>query len=430
MNARIAVGTLVLGAALSACGGNNGAAIVPQASRTAETAQTQGSASALDARVGQNTLALVGSIHEHSAYSDGYPGSTPATFYASGKQHGLAYMIGSDHSDFLALPVSTSGYCLGAALPQCVPADQQQRLASLDKWQATQTQAAAATTSAYTAARGFEWSSERFGHIGVYLSQNYTSAVTDGGNAEMTYFWAWFTQLPAALGGGTDALATFNHPGLKCVSQSDPGCNWNDFAFMPNADQRMVGIEVFGYIDADYGSAGPSPAGYYAHALDKGWHLGAIGAEDLGHAYVDDWGAPQHPKTVILAANNTVSAIHDALLARHFYATRDANERLTFTAGRAMMGDEISVRRGGAVRVDATLADATGKALPGALLELVTTGGRIVLTGTNTMHASVRLGATDKYLFVRARRADRTPIAYSSPIFVTAGARDVNDTEN
>jgi hypothetical protein len=52
-----------------------------------------------------------------SGYSDGWPGSRPADFYASGRSHGLA----------------------------------------------TAEQAAAATTKTFTAFRGFEWTSDRFG---------------------------------------------------------------------------------------------------------------------------------------------------------------------------------------------------------------------------------------------------------------------------
>src|SRR3954452_9364906 len=54
---------------------------------------------------------FIGSLHEHSSYSDGYPTSTPATFYANGKRHGLDFMGGSDHSDTLGLPINVSDDC-------------------------------------------------------------------------------------------------------------------------------------------------------------------------------------------------------------------------------------------------------------------------------------------------------------------------------
>jgi len=52
------------------------------------------------------THSYIGSMHEHSAYSDGWPGSRPFGYYMSGRNHGLDFMGGSDHSDNLGLPNS------------------------------------------------------------------------------------------------------------------------------------------------------------------------------------------------------------------------------------------------------------------------------------------------------------------------------------
>src|SRR2546426_7171639 len=37
---------------------------------------------------------FVGSLHEHSGYSDGWPGSRPQTYYDSGRNFGLDFMSG------------------------------------------------------------------------------------------------------------------------------------------------------------------------------------------------------------------------------------------------------------------------------------------------------------------------------------------------
>src|SRR5205085_5368086 len=67
---------------------------------------------------------FLGSLHEHSSYSDGYPTSTPASFYANGKRHGLDFMGGSDHSDTLGLPVNVSDDCANDPVQEdCVLAD-------------------------------------------------------------------------------------------------------------------------------------------------------------------------------------------------------------------------------------------------------------------------------------------------------------------
>src|SRR5690242_1078265 len=66
----------------------------------------------------------VGSLHEHSGYSDGWPGSTPRTYYASGRNFGLDFMGGSEHSDTADLPIVASDYCLDpTVVPSCALAD-------------------------------------------------------------------------------------------------------------------------------------------------------------------------------------------------------------------------------------------------------------------------------------------------------------------
>jgi hypothetical protein len=146
-------------------------------------------------------------------------------------------------------------------------------------------------TATFTGLRGFEWTSDRLGHINVLFSENFNQAYAGTDNVDMTEFWSWFTRSPA-LGGGSDGLGVFNHPGAKDVSTADPQRNWNDFAYVPAADRRMVGIEVFNR-GSEFGSQGGN-GGYLAHALDRGWHLGAVGAED---SHDTGWGDADRPKT-------------------------------------------------------------------------------------------------------------------------------------
>ena len=281
---------------------------------------------------------LVGSLHEHSGYSDGWPGSRPQTYFESGRSFGLDFMAGSEHSDNADLPLVASEYCLDPLVaPQCLLADQFEPLNSFRKWDATLEQARAATTPAFTAFRGFEWSTDRFGHINVYFSRNDANAKGDGGYATMDAFYSWFTRAPS-VDGGADGLATFNHPGAKSLHDDDPAFNWNDFAYVPQADTRMVGIEVFND-RRDYGT-------WYSHALDRGWHLGAIGAEDLGHDRADDWGGPTWPKTVVLAEDRSEPALKAAMLARRFYAIRRPGISLTYTADGRPMGSRVTRTEG------------------------------------------------------------------------------------
>ena len=251
----------------------------------------------------------------------------------------------------------------------------------------------------------------------MFFSSNWTGSYQDGGLADMATFWSWFER-PAALGGGGDGIGTFNHPGAKDMEPL-PGFNWNDFAYQAEADPRMVGIEVFND-KGEYGTTRDSdkvPEGYYAHALDKGWHLGAVGAEDLGHRKppIDNWGGPQWAKTVILASSRSAADLKAALLARRFYAIGpDENAlRRSVTVAGARMGSHLERATGAPLRIHAEAND------PALVLELVTKGGKVVDRGERGKLDTTRPAAatTEPWYFVRARRAGK-PVAYSSPVWI------------
>jgi hypothetical protein len=358
-------------------------------------------------------LPLVGAIHEHTGYSDGIVGTIPATELAHATSSGLSYMITSEHTFHPRVAGAESQFCKPTTMPQCILLDTTVQSTIDTRWIATQQQVLAATTSTFSPARGFEWTNDRFGHMGVYFSQNTTSGV-DYDDKDLDTFYAWLTALPLARGGEADSksFVTFNHPGLKCfLGAADPGCNWNHFTYVPAADPRVVGIEVFGYVDTDYGSAGTG-VGYYVEALDKGWHVGAIGAEDM---HDTTWAAPKHPKTVVLATENTAASIHDAYLARRFYAIRDNGERLKFTVNGRQMGERFAP--GTSLVIAAEADDAAGAPINGALMEFITNGGRVVAHSGSTAATTIPVDLSMRYLFVRVKAADGRIVAYSSPVF-------------
>jgi hypothetical protein len=179
----------------------------------------------------------------------------------------------------------------------------------------------------------------------------------------------------------------------------------------------MVGIEVYNSASdfAASGAHGGPQEGWYAHALDRGWHVGAIGAEDLGHKRGDDWGGPGQANTVLLAEDRSPAAIQAALRARRFYAIASPAERLSYTVDGAPMGSRLTVRAGQALRFAAKAA--------GAGLELVTNGGHVAARAADG-RLSVRLPAArgTHWYFVRATRAGKV-VAYSSPVWVSSYPR-------
>lgn len=351
---------------------------------------------------------LVGALHEHSGYSDGWPGTIPADYYANAKANGVDFLGSSEHSDNADLPVTASEGCLDPGLTaSCVRTDG-------SSWDATLAQARSASEPGiFTGFRGFEWTSDRFGHINVYFSENFANAKADGGYADMEAFWKWFER-PSFAGGGADGLAVFNHPGDKKLSSEDPAFNWNDFAYVPSADQRMVGIEVFNG-GGEYGSRGAA-GGYYARALDRGWHVGAVGAEDIGHDEGDDWGGPAYAKTVVLATDNSEAAIRAAMLARRFYAIRTPEVRLDFSVNGEPMGTRLATQPGDALEIEGSVNRA------GAIVEVITSGGAVAAASTGSLDVSIPASAAQRYYFLRARDASSGAVlAYGTPVWVERG---------
>lgn len=283
-----------------------------------------------DPSPGKALFLTIGALHEHSSYSDGDPTLIPRDYFTAGRtgfntaddgsDRGLRldFMISSEHSDNEALPVTTSTDCIpgggdpAAALTglsgdilsnllSCL------HLGNLDhafKWQATLQQAQEGSDATFTAMRGFEWTNDLYNHMNVYFSTHVVNAKIDGSYLGMNFMWSWL-QTPVDQGGGADALAVFNHPGgdpkLSPFDGGLPhtqllaalgGANWNDLAYVPEVDARVVGMEVNRGDDLSW----------FVKALQKGWHLGPVGAED---EHQREWSSARKPKTVMLTRGRT-----------------------------------------------------------------------------------------------------------------------------
>lgn len=369
----------------------------------------------------------IGALHEHSGYSDGWPTSTPADYFASGKAFGLDFLGSGEHSDSARLPNVFSENCLGPDLPLCAVADPDVPANSFRKWAATLDYARAATDTRFTGFRGFEYTSDVFGHINVYFSRHDANAKADGGYASTKPFYTWFTT-PHALGGGDDGVATFNHPGDKCaLGRTDPTCDWNQYEYVPEADARMVGMELF--------NGNKAFDSYYWRALDKGWHIGAVGAEDKGHDSQDRWGGPEWAKTVMLLPDGEFCigapppltdparptcaewVYRSAMLARRTYAVQANHNDIRinmFNNDDQTMGARMTKAAGQAFGIAATV---TGAGV--ATIELVSNGGAVVASTTDQLLSYVGVGTwSERYYYLRVLDASGKPIAYGSPMWV------------
>ncbi len=367
----------------------------------------------------------IGSLHEHSGYSDGTAGKIPADYFAAGKAQGRDFVGSSEHSDNALIPLTVSDGCASAEFPTCItplPAAENPA-APVSKWALTLQQARAATNASFTAFRGFEWTSDRFGHINVFFSRNdFNAKSTDGYTASMEGFYNWFKTLPAA-GGGADGLLVFNHPGREDMLHAgspvgDPAYAFNGFQYRADADLRAVGVEVFGKSGDAYDTDNSAPpGGWYAFALDRGWHLGPVGAED---EHGVEWAKPTRAKTVLIARDRSEGALREAMLARRFYALSQGHNdiRLSFTAAGQPMGSRLARTLGALVLLEGTVT--SGAAIHH--VDLVTRGGAVLATRLgNTISAAVTVAAGERWYYLRAVRADGRPVAYSAPIWIRGG---------
>tara|TARA_R110001592_G_scaffold307299_2_gene580886 strand:- start:416089 stop:417645 length:1557 start_codon:yes stop_codon:yes gene_type:complete len=369
---------------------------------------------------------FIGSTHQHSGYSDGYPGTTPADYFDRGRENGFDFVLGADHSDFYSIPLTLHDACLSADVLDCISIDLSNPVGSLFKWANFKSIAANRTEEGeFVGVRGFEWTSDRFGHINVYFSDNITNAKTDGGYVYMPIFWTWFTTEPIEIPGldmlfgsygGGDGLGVFNHPGDKSLFDEDPGFNWNQFEYVPEADSQMVGIEVFND-GRDYGADGRT---YYQEVLDAGWHVGAMASEDH---HGTDWSNDQTEKSVMVAENLNTEGLKEAMYKRSMYAVRDFDLRMEFFAGKAFMGSRLK-------RKTATYVQLMGnvKTQHGFYTELVSSGNVVLETFYEANFAKVvEVTENEKWYYLRVVDASTgKSMAYSSPIWIEGGG-DIDD---
>jgi len=346
----------------------------------------------------------VGVMHTHTGYSDGAPRTTARDVHEAAKGRGLDFAAPAEHSEAFPLPNTVSEKCLpsaGGSLAECILADAIPDAA--DKWDAQRRHAVRATVPGeYLGMRGFELTDDVHGHMSVYFSRNYT--VRSAGEGSLEAFYAWL-RTPAHLGGGSDGLATFNHPNDKGTA-GDPRRNWNDLAYVADLDDRIVGIEIFNRNRTRY-----EP--WVVQALDNGWHLGMVGSEDH---HGTSWGDPSLPRTVVISDDLTMPAMKEAMRQRRTYAIARPDIRIDL---------KVDGREQGAIlRTPAPSAQlvATVTGADVAAVQVMTNNGEIVeeVEGTD-VDVSVATTPDERWYMLRVLDGDGKPVAYSAPVWVSQG---------
>lgn len=327
---------------------------------------------------GAGTFLLHADLHNHTLLSDGDGDATAA--FASMRNAGLDVAAVTDHTTISkGLPVSA---CSGDTPCNALGGLND---TSWEQWRALAD--AANQDGAFTAIRGFEWSSPSMGHVNVWFSEQYTDPLHDAGlttgeggatfmhsnggfppiqmveqyesmmrlapssGASMALFYEWMSADPArpVRHGGADALCGFNHPGREPgrFGYFDPR-----FRDLFGISDRVVSIEMFNrredYLFEGIDAGQPSPL---VDCLDQGWKVGILGVTD---EHGDDWGYPDGKgRAGIWVSEHTREGVREAMRQRRFFATNLKGLRLDAALNGVRMGGTLSsVGSSGTIELD------------------------------------------------------------------------------
>lgn len=329
-------------------------------------------------RLGRHELLAHGDLHNHSQLSDA--AGDPSLAYRSMFDAGLDVAALTDHT-VAAIATGSPGVCASVPTPPFGSTDPCSSFLGVTEagFDATAGYADSADRPGeFTAIRGFEWSSPYLGHINVWFTREVTDPLTTGGlTAEglarigltiealrqllgpllqvpggdelvemieasgpdgMTGFYDWLRRSPsAALGGGADGIAGFNHPNREPET-------FDAFTYDDRVRERMVSMEIMNrredYLFKNWQQGLPSPL---VSCLDAGWHVGLTGVTD---EHGTDWGEPDGKgRTGLYLDELSRNGVFAAMKARRFFATRERGLRLDVGAnGNTRMGQMVPGR--------------------------------------------------------------------------------------
>lgn len=272
-------------------------------------------------------------------------------------------------------------------------------------WQQLGTLADAADVpGAFTALRGFEWTTLSNGHLNVWFSETWTDGLTMrglGSTTDVKYaaeavdgatplpakelaamlepvldalppqaaptthmIYEWLRSAPdrPVLGGGAGSLAGFNHPNLFG--------NFDDFRYDPSVVEQLVSLEMFSFGKDDYLYEGVDQgkvSGLTA-CLDAGWKVGLLGTSDEhGKVY-----KPRQGRGGLWVKESSRAGVREALAARRFFAAAEPGVLLYAEANGVRMGRTVPFRNGTLdIKMDLQVAGAEGRTL---LVQVLRTG--------------------------------------------------------
>jgi hypothetical protein len=314
-----------------------------------------------------------GNLHSHTEYSDGK--GTPAEAFAWARdQVGLNFYAVTDHAEQL----------------------------NDEEWKDIVEQAKRSTMPGrFIGMSGFEWSNPLYGHITVWGTESYVSAVN---RVSLSSFYNWLDS--------KQGFAQFNHPGEQRL-------NFNNLQFDPSVEKQMAAIETGNKGD---GNVGGKFYPHYISALDRGWKVAPTNNFD-NH----DLKAKPH-RTVVISPVLYEEALLQSIGSRRVYSTDDSNMQVIFKYGTTWMGSKVGFAfYQQQVAFDILVDDDE----PILKIELVTNGGKVVAQTepeTNQVYwkPEIQHEGGNTYYFVKVYERDirneeghhsGTQVAITAPIW-------------
>lgn len=316
--------------------------------------------SALRAPVTAGTVLLHGDLHNHSDLSDGFGAAQDA--FVSMRAAGLDAAALTDHAGITdrdgvldrALQETLRRVSADAGMPSAMMSDSgYQRAGELADL--------ADQADRFAAIRGFEWTTPHIGHVNVWFSPVWTPVTDVEPATGMSVLRDWITDVAGTVA-GADVLAGWNHPGREPL-------RYEGFRYDARLADRLVSLEMFNR-DTDYLFEGVSRGARspLLDCLDAGWWPGLLGVSD---EHTPRWGfEPERGRAGLWVRQWSRAGIREALVARRFFATREAGLRLDMVAAWARAGasapDALDVAdRPEAVRMGGRLSRAVAADIPG-----------------------------------------------------------------
>ena len=239
----------------------------------------------------------------------------------------------------------------------------------------------------FVAFRGFEYSTPTVGHINVWFGSEFTDPLHQGAlvtprevsemwrvvppakpvaeqfqkapdTASIVPFYDWLTSEPGSgpFGGGSDAIAGFNHPGYFGDFES--------FLYHEGAAKQIFLIEAFNAITFDQDqSDGHSATDYFWYGRDSGipqpfnaclnagWRVGFTGVSD---EHSGRFGQTGKGRGGLYVSELTRRGVRRAIMSRRSFGTREVGLRLDATANKVPMGSSLrtAAKRPVTIRLD------------------------------------------------------------------------------